>query len=335
MLLDERSAADTPYSRSYNPGSLRQLFPLERFRLASQKGGKGRFKYAMSRTTPVSDDTGGITDVDVDTSRSDTPNMKLPLQKMEPALVRQGGGGVRRSHTTSTTRSWLGDPDRDSRDSIELEVERGVKLDDMRNHRARHQALQQGRQSEGGNQRNSLAGQGRSSLPVIGDEESRPQTAASENSEWNPDHPCFPHRNPHVPLDSPLYESTRIIRIRRDFMVNGDLSPAYSNTFPDIIEPYVSEDRFRMVVAHLNEELGRAFDPWNVWNWLDAMLGLLTLWILEDIIGTYIKRRLRELELYLQEQNSELEAAGSQALFIPLRRTGYMNVRDFVLSPPC
>ena len=51
-----------------------------------------------------------------------------------------------------------------------------------------------------------------------------------------------------------------------------------------------------MVASNLNEEMGRAFDPWNVWNWLDAMLGLLTLWILEDIICTYTKRWLREVE---------------------------------------
>jgi hypothetical protein len=113
-------------------------------------------------------------------------------------------------------------------------------------------------------------------------------------------------------------------------MVSGDLSPAYSNTFPDILEPHVTEEQFRMVIARVNEDLGEAFDPWNLRNWLDAIFGLLTLWILEDFIDTYIKRRLRKVEAFLQEQNVELEKAGSRAVFVPLRRTGYMNVR----APP-
>ncbi|CUS07809.1 unnamed protein product [Tuber aestivum] len=293
----------------------------------------------MSRNTPLSDDGGGITDTDADTSRSVTPNIKLPLQKMEPAVVRQSGGGagallgegLHRGPTGNTTGSWLGDPDRDSRDSIELEVERGVKLEDMRNYRARHHALQQGQQPEGGMPRSVPSRH--SGLPVIGDEESRPQTPASGTSEWNGSHPCFPHRNPYVPANSPLYESTRIIRIQRDFMINGDLSPAYSNTFPDILEPHVSEERFRMVIARVNNELAKAFDPWNLWNWLDAMFGLFTLWVLEDIIDTYVKRRLRAVEAFLQQQNEELERAGSRAVFVPLRRTGYMNLDVQIPDP--
>ncbi|PUU75465.1 Golgin subfamily A member 7/ERF4 family-domain-containing protein [Tuber borchii] len=172
-----------------------------------------------------------------------------------------------------------------------------------------------------------------SGMPAIGDEESRPQTPSSVTNEWNDSHPCFPHRNPYVPTNSPLYESTRIIRIQRDFMISGDLSPAYSNTFPDILEPYVSEERFRMVIAHVNKELDKAFDPWNLWNWLDAMSGLLTLWVLEDIIDTYIKRKLRAVEAFLQQQNEELEKAGSQAVFVPLRRTGYMNLDIQIPNP--
>lgn len=330
--MDESSAAEdrNPFNHPRYEDNFRQLLPLDGPRVF--KGGKGR-KYTMSRSTPLSDDGGGITDTDADTSRSMTPNIKLPLQKMEPAVVRQSGGGafrgegLRRGNTSNTNRSWLGDPDRDSRDSIELEVERGVKLEDMRNHRVRHQTLQ-GQQPEGGMPRSVPSRH--SGLPAIGDEESRPQTPSSVTNEWNDSHPCFPHRNPYVPTSSPLYESTRIIRIQRDFMISGDLSPAYSNTFPDILEPYVSEERFRMVIAHVNKELDKAFDPWNLWNWLDAMSGLFTLWVLEDIIDTYIKRKLRAVEAFLQQQNEELEKAGSQAVFVPLRRTGYMNVRFLI-----
>lgn len=117
-----------------------------------------------------------------------------------------------------------------------------------------------------------------------------------------------------------------MIRIARDFMVFGDLAPAYSNVFPDILEPHVTEDQFRVVVAHVNEGLHEAFDPWNVWNWVDAVVGLLTLWLIEELVSTHCKRVLRRVEIYLEERNRELEASGQKAMFVPLRRTGYMNV---------
>ncbi|EEH23277.2 hypothetical protein PABG_05488 [Paracoccidioides brasiliensis Pb03] len=40
---------------------------------------------------------------------------------------------------------------------------------------------------------------------------------------WGPSHPCFPHMNPHVPITSPEYQNTRIIRIRRDWMGLGEI----------------------------------------------------------------------------------------------------------------
>lgn len=109
-------------------------------------------------------------------------------------------------------------------------------------------------------------------------------------------------------------------------MVFGDLAPAYSNVFPDILEPHVTEDQFRVVVAHVNEGLYEAFDPWNMWNWLDAVVGLLTLWLVEELVSTHCKRVLRRVEIYLEERNRELEEGGQKAVFVPLRRTGYMNV---------
>lgn len=168
---------------------------------------------------------------------------------------------------------------------------------------------------------------GATALPALGDEESRP---GSRDSEWNHTHPCFPHRNPYVPLDSALYRTTRIIRISRDYMVYGDLAPAYSNVFPDILEPHVTEEQFRDVVARVNEEMRRAFDPWNVWNWVDALVGLVTLWLWEEVVDSHCKRVLRGVEAYLEGWNRDLERAGQKAVFIPLRRTGYMNVS---LSP--
>jgi Golgin subfamily A member 7/ERF4 family len=152
--------------------------------------------------------------------------------------------------------------------------------------------------------------------------------------EWGPQHPCFPHMNPHVPLSSQLYQTTRIIRIRRDWMLEGDLAPTFSNLYPEILDPAgVSEQDFRQLVEKVNNELIPAFNPWSFRNILDAMLGLVTGWIWDDLGFTAVKGRLRKVEDYLEEWNREMEdkvkdgsTPGTAPRIVPLRRTGYMNV---------
>ena len=150
--------------------------------------------------------------------------------------------------------------------------------------------------------------------------------------EWGPQHPCFPHMNPHVPLSSPLYKSTRVIRIRRDWMLEGDLAPTFSNLYPEILDPAgVSEQEFRTVIEKVNSELIPAFSPWAWRNLFDGMMGLLTGWVWDDVGLTGVKGRLRNVERYLEEWNREMEGrskegAGSAPRIVSLRRTGYMNV---------
>jgi len=128
-------------------------------------------------------------------------------------------------------------------------------------------------------------------------------------------------------------------------MVYGDVAPAYSNIYPRTLEPYMDEERFRTIIKTLNEDLKLAFDPWSWRNWLDASVGVLTFWLAEDIFGTEVKRRLKKIELFIEEQNREMldvekkrrmpserdsdhsHAIRGVAKIIPLRRTGYMNVR--------
>ncbi|KAK6342126.1 hypothetical protein TWF730_001604 [Orbilia blumenaviensis] len=227
-------------------------------------------------------------------------------------------------------------------ESVDLELERGLKLDDLRQRRA--QELPPVSPIRGAASRDGSSIHTESSTP------------------WDPTHPCYPHVNPHVSLDSPLAESTKIIRIPRDFMIHGDLSPAFSNTYPKILEPYMSEDRFRRIVKTINSELREAFNPWNWRNWVDAGVGVLTLWFAEDIFGTEAKRRLRKIENFLEQQNREMEEVleklrrgeivegeegrvGSRegeegpapisglAKIIPLRRTGYMNLDIQIPNP--
>ncbi|KAK2630259.1 hypothetical protein QTJ16_001079 [Diplocarpon rosae] len=156
--------------------------------------------------------------------------------------------------------------------------------------------------------------------------------------EWGPQHPCFPHVNNHVPLSSSLYQSTRIIRIRRDWMVEGDLAPTFSNLYPEILEPAgVSEQEFRALIERVNTELIAAFSPYSIRNIVDGILGLLTGWFWDDTGLTAVKSRLRRVELYLEEWNREMEGRSKEEperapRVVPLRRTGYMNVG---LHPAC
>lgn len=155
--------------------------------------------------------------------------------------------------------------------------------------------------------------------------------------EWGPQHPCFPHLNPHVPLGSPEYAATRIIRVRRDFMVAGDVAPAFSDTYPDILDPVgLSEPEFRRVVGKLNSELVGIHDPFAWRNVLDGVLGLVTGWLWDDMGLTGAKKRLRSLEGWIEGWNEEMEKTmgGEDGMgapkIIPLRKTGYMTV----CSPP-
>ncbi|KAK4069938.1 uncharacterized protein Triagg1_6733 [Trichoderma aggressivum f. europaeum] len=157
---------------------------------------------------------------------------------------------------------------------------------------------------------------------------------------WGPQHPCFPHFNPHVPSDSAEYAKTRIIRIRRDWLLQGDLAPTFSNLYPEILDPAgIAEPEFRRIIDKLNKELVPAFDPYNPRNVLDAVLGLVTGWLWDDFGMTGIKSRLNNLELWIEKWNREKEkTTPSEEGVLPpklisLRRTGYMTL-DIQIPDP-
>ena len=143
--------------------------------------------------------------------------------------------------------------------------------------------------------------------------------------EWGPSHPCFPHMNPHVPLDSPLYQSTRIIRVQRDWMQVGDLAPTFTNLYPEILDAHISEEQFRDIVKHINTELIAAFSPWTARAWADAIMGVATLWLWEDLGFAGVKRKLKKLEKWIASWNRDVGAKDGIAI-IPLRRTAYLSV---------
>jgi hypothetical protein len=174
-----------------------------------------------------------------------------------------------------------------------------------------------------------------SNSSILGDPDQSPDTG----EEWGPQHPCYPHRNPHVPPDSPEYATTRIIRVRRDWLLEGDLAPTFSNLYPDILDPAgLPEHEFRRVIDKLNRELVPIFSPYAWRNVVDNLLGLATGWLWDDLGFTAAKTRLCALEAWIERWNAEMEAkAAAQAggledgvvippKIVPLRKTGYMTV---------
>ena len=155
---------------------------------------------------------------------------------------------------------------------------------------------------------------------------------------WNPQHPCYPHANPHVPLANPLHATTKVIRIPRDWMVVGDLAPCFSNTYPEILEPWVSEEDFRLLIKGVNERLIEAFDPLGWRAWVDAGLGLATGWLWEDFGGAGVKKGCRAAEAFMEQWNGVrkqgLEKEDDDLVrAIPLRRTGYTSL-DIQIPDP-
>ncbi|PGH05738.1 hypothetical protein AJ80_08295 [Polytolypa hystricis UAMH7299] len=145
---------------------------------------------------------------------------------------------------------------------------------------------------------------------------------AAEELAWGPAHPCFPHMNPHVPTSSPEYQNTRIIRIRRDWMLRGDLAPTFSNLYPEILDPLLPEQEFRKIISKVNDELILAFDPYSLRNWIDGAIGLLSGWIWDDLGASGVKSRLRSVERWLEDWNAQVGAAEGVKIW-DLRSTGY------------
>ncbi|MCJ1412777.1 hypothetical protein MMC19_006875 [Ptychographa xylographoides] len=160
---------------------------------------------------------------------------------------------------------------------------------------------------------------------------------------WTHLHPCYPHPNPHVPLSSPLYSSTRIIRIPRDWMLAGDLAPTFSNTYPEILAPWVPEQDFRELVEKINSGLIRAMDPWGVRNLIDGIVGALTGWLWEDAGLAWGRRKVGHVEEEVRMWNLKRERQGRKGeegngedglvRVVELRKTAFMSL-DFQIPDP-
>ncbi len=112
-------------------------------------------------------------------------------------------------------------------------------------------------------------------------------------------------------------------------MIAGDLAPTFSNTYPEILEPWIREADFRLLVKGINEGLIEAFSPYGWRAWLDLVLGVLTGWLWEDFGFAAVKARCRGVEDFIERWNVESRVGMEKeevelVRAIPLRRTGYL-----------
>ncbi|KAK5167357.1 uncharacterized protein LTR77_007056 [Saxophila tyrrhenica] len=157
--------------------------------------------------------------------------------------------------------------------------------------------------------------------------------SSSEEFAWGPSHPCFPHPNPHCSPDSPEAQSTRVIRVRRDWLQAGDLYPQYANLYPEILDPLVTDEDFRFLISSLNARLKEVFNPHTTRAWLDSVMGVATGFVWDDLGLTGAKRGVRELERWVERWNAEKEREGKEVRVVQLRKTGFMTL-DFVVPDP-
>lgn len=154
-----------------------------------------------------------------------------------------------------------------------------------------------------------------------------------EDAPWGPQHPCFPHPNPHCTPGSEEARSTRVLRVKRDWFIAGDLYPQYANIYPEILDPLVTDDEFRDLISNINEIAQRSFSPYTTRAWVDSLLGAATGYIYEDLGLSGAKRGEKELERYINNWNSAREKEGREVRLIQLRTTGFMSL-DFIVPDP-
>lgn len=130
-------------------------------------------------------------------------------------------------------------------------------------------------------------------------------------------------------------------------MATADLAPAFSDTYPEILAPWVSEREFRALVIAVNDACIRAFMPSGARAWIDAFMGVATGWLWEDFGFAQGKSGAKEVENVVERWNREVhrkresdgllggkENVGEEMIgCISLRRTAYMSL-DFVIPDP-
>lgn len=148
-----------------------------------------------------------------------------------------------------------------------------------------------------------------------------------------------------TPDGSTTPSATRIVRIPREFERFGDLVPQFSTAWPGT-EPgalvpsnennqlssatplgiFLSPEELAPVVATINLFLREALSPYSVRNVVEALASAVTCWTLELVWEPYTKRRLGDMERYVEQVNEEWAAAGKRVRIVSPLRSGYLSL---------
>jgi hypothetical protein len=105
----------------------------------------------------------------------------------------------------------------------------------------------------------------------------------------------------------------------------GDLAPTFANLYPEILDDLIEEAEFRDIIKKINDELIAAFSPYSARAWIDALLGLATFWLWDDLGLASVKKRLDNVEKRIEKWNSDVGIHEGVSI-ISLRRTAYLSV---------
>lgn len=114
-------------------------------------------------------------------------------------------------------------------------------------------------------------------------------------------------------------ESSQIQNATNSNIING-----FSSISP--LKLYISAQELAGIVQTINKYLQDALSPYTFRNMADFLLNMTFCWLLEVFREPYSKKRLKELEEYIQEVNKDLEFRGKQVRFISPLRSGYLSV---------
>ncbi|KAG7195240.1 ras modification protein erf4 [Scheffersomyces spartinae] len=165
--------------------------------------------------------------------------------------------------------------------------------------------------------------------------------------------------NNYVPKYSKAFESTRIVRIPRVFdtvflpdlvpqfstmrpgnepaaISNGDPEFVFTGKYEDnyfgmtsvtpLVAGLISADELHEVVTKINDFLYSAFNPFSLPSLFDGILFALTGGLVEHIYYPYSKRKLLQLELFVESEiNGNLWKHKNIKMISP-RRSGYLSI---------
>lgn len=146
----------------------------------------------------------------------------------------------------------------------------------------------------------------------------------------------------------------RVVRIPREFAAKGDLVPQFSTWFPGT-EPgaleteipalamtsasplriWLDPSEVAKVVKTVNGILEEALSPYKWTNVFDSLMDVFCCWTWSKYLaGSNTKRKLKELERFLDTENEKLRKNNVPVRYIQPERSGFLSFDVEIPDPP-